>query len=562
MAKSSKINLFVFVLAALLQATYSIAADYNKKEQMWQWQTEIELISPKDQSKYTVSPFLWIPPKCEKVKAVMVMSTAVIEQAMVESPYIRKACADNDIAIMWSSHQFYRGNEYVKQQIETILLSFAEKSGYKELTTVPRIPCGHSGTNPMARYITMNTPEKVAFAIIHKATAQVGDTNSVPILSTQGEFMEWSSYDRDLTQHIDEEKSYTDVIRNREKSAMPLSYYFDPNTGHFDCSDKLLKNIALWIEDICQLRFDEKGVMRTINQQDGWITGLPVPGYLDKKSVPVKVVNAEQTAVEHSPWYPSKRTALAAYAMADQDMTRQAQIAGFADFDCQIDDASYWWRGIARIPYIQEGSCFKVNVIPYARMPKGKYLIARRNPETQRDVEVLEGTFYNHNEHTFTNSGNDIDIEIVSGNFVRTDRKNTFKYVPRFKTANYFVARQKGNKKYRNSVQVGRIDLANCNKGKANIISFNDIQNQYIGSLKSIELKAESSAGESVDFFVNYGPAYIKDNQLYIRVEDIPVKSKFPIEIKVTAYSLGNANEDHPVKTANPVSKVFYLHRL
>ena len=83
----------------------------------------------------------------------------------------------------------------------------------------------------MARYITMNAPEKVAFAIIHKATAQVGNTNSVPILFTQGEFMEWSSYDRDLTKNIDEEKSYTDVIRNREKSAMPLSYYFDPQYG-------------------------------------------------------------------------------------------------------------------------------------------------------------------------------------------------------------------------------------------------------------------------------------------------------------------------------------------
>lgn len=562
MAKSTKINLLISVLAMLFQATYSIAADYNKKEQMWQWQTEIELISPKDQSKYTASPFLWIPPKCEKVKAVMVMSTAVIEQAMVESPYIRKVCADNDIAIMWSSHQFYRGNESAKQQIEAMLFSFAEKSGYKELTAVPWIPCGHSGTNPMVRYITMNAPEKVAFTIIHKATAQVGNTNSVPILSTQGEFMEWSSYDRDLTQNINEEKSYTDVIRNREKSAMPLSYYFDPNTGHFDCSDRLLKNIALWIEDICQLRFDEKGAIRAINLQDGWITSLPVPGYLGKKSLPVKVVKADQTMVEHSPWYPSKRTALAAYEMANQDMTREAQIAGFADFDNQIDDVSYWWRGIARIPYIQEGAYFKLNVIPYTRMPKGKYLIARRNPETQRDMEVLEGVFYNHKEHTFTNSGNDIDIEIVSGNFVKTDWKNTFKYVPRFKTANYFVARQKGNKKYRNSVQVGRIDLINCNKGKVNTISFDGIQNQRIGSLKAIELKAESSAGEPVEFFVNYGPAYIKDNRLYIRVEDIPVKSKYPIEIKVTAYSLGNANEEHPVKTATPVSKVFYLHRL
>lgn len=556
------IRLFIIILLVISSTDYVTAYNYNNnKEQMWQWQVEVELISPTDGKKYTASPFLWIPPKCKKIKAVMVMSTAVIEQAMVENKEIREACAENDIAIMWSSHQFYRGNGNVKEQIDQILKALSEKSGYEELTTVPWIPCGHSGTNPMARYITMHYPEKVAFTIIHKATAQVGNINSVPILSTQGEFMEWSSYGRDLTQNITEEKSYTDVIRNRKTSDMPLSYFFDPNTGHFDCSYELLKNIAMWINDICKLRFNDKGEIIPVDKQKGWVVGLPLPGYLDKKFLPIKFQAADKETAVTSPWYPSKRTALAAYNMANQDMTRQAQIAGFADFNNCIDSTSYWWRGIARIPYQQNGNFVTLNVIPYTRMPKGKYITTKRNPQTKRDMEVVEGIFYNNKENSFDNSGNEISIEVVSGNFIGTDDAHTFKYVPRFKTANYFIARQNGNKKFRNSVQVGRIDIPNINYGKNNTISFAEIKNQSINSLKSIQLEATSSASSNVDFFINYGPAYIKDGYIYISTKDIPVRSKFPIEIKVTAYSLGNSNPNAPIKTAKHVSRTFYLYK-
>lgn len=322
----------------------------------------------------------------------MVMSTAVIEQAMVEDPEVRAACARNNIAIMWSSDQFYRGDKNLKEQIEQILDQFASVSGYSELNTVPWIPCGHSGTNPLARYITKNYPDKVAFTIIHKATAQAGDTNTIPILATQGEFMEWSSYSRDLNKPIDRETSYTDVLNNR-KRGVALSYLFDPNTGHFDCSYPLLNNIAMWIDDICKLRFDAKGNMIALEQSRGWVAGLPVAGYLDEKQLPVEASKVSAQELAKMPWYPSKRTAMAAYDMANVDMNRKTQVAGFADKDGNIDDSAYWWRGIARIPYeLQEDGCtVKINAIPYTRMPNGTYIVPVRNPQTGRDDEIAQG---------------------------------------------------------------------------------------------------------------------------------------------------------------------------
>lgn len=548
---------FIVLWACLMQ----IKADKPyRRQQDWQWQTTVTLTSPKDGSTYTARPFLWIPPQCKKVTAVMVMSTAVIEQAMVEDPDVRAACARRNIAIMWSADQFYRGNKNVKEQIEQILASFASLSGYTELNTVPWIPCGHSGTNPMARYITQTYPDRVAFTIIHKATAQTGDIHTIPILSTQGEFMEWSSYTRDLTQNIDTEKSYADVRNNRNKRGLPLSYFFDPNTGHFDCSHPLLKNIAMWIDDVYELRFDKSGNMIPLEQSKGWIAGLPVAGYLKEKYPPVKASNVSSDDAKQMPWYPSKRTAQAAYEMADVDMTRKTQVAGFADKKGDIDDPVYWWRGISRIPYElqNDGGTVKLNVIPYTRMPNGTYTIPVRNPQTGKDDEVLQGVFANRSENSFTNSGNPIEVEVVSGNFVEAGDNRTFQLIPRFKTANYFIARQAGNETYRTSVQVGRIDMPNINEGINNVITFPAIPEQKFEKRHPIKLAASSSAAVEVKYFIHSGPAYIKDGVLHIDKKKIPPRSKFPFPITVTAYHQGSL-PPAAVKTAKPVSLTFYI---
>lgn len=554
---NKKLICFIVLWACFLQMN---ANEPYRRQQDWQWQTTVTLTSPKDGSTYTARPFLWIPPQCKKIAAVMVMSTAVIEQAMVEDPDVRAACARRNIAIVWSADQFYRGDKNAKEQIEQMLASFASLSGYTELNTVPWIPCGHSGTNPMARYITMTYPDRVAFTIIHKATAQTGDIHTIPILSTQGEFMEWSSYARDLTQNIDTEKSYADVRNNRKKKGLPLSYFFDPNTGHFDCSRPLLKNIAMWIDDICELRFDKKGNMIPLEQSKGWVTGLPVAGYLKEKRPPVEASHVSPGDLLQMPWYPSKRTAQAAYDMADVDMTRKAQVAGFADKSGNIDDPAYWWRGIARIPYEwqNDGCTVRLNVIPYTRMPNGTYSIPVRNSQTGKDDEVLQGVFANRAENSFTNSGNPIDIEVVSGNFVEAGDNRTFQFIPRFKTVNYFIVRQAGNETYRTSVQVGRIDMPNINEGIDNVITFPTIPEQRLNSLQPIKLEANSSAGVAVRYFVNSGPAYIKEGVLYMDKKKIPVRSKFPFPITVTAYHQGSSTPT-AVKTARAVSQTFYI---
>ncbi|MFZ4583246.1 MAG: hypothetical protein ACOYM7_11415, partial [Paludibacter sp.] len=75
---------FIFSLIANHFSAYSQQA----KRQDWQWRTSISTTDNKG-SAYKLTPFLWIPPACQKINAVLVASIAVLEQTMVEDPNVR-----------------------------------------------------------------------------------------------------------------------------------------------------------------------------------------------------------------------------------------------------------------------------------------------------------------------------------------------------------------------------------------------------------------------------------------------------------------------------------------
>lgn len=547
-----RITFFLLFSAVIHCITY---AEIYPKRQDWQWYTSISTVDNKG-SVYNLTPYLWIPPTCQKVNAVFVASTAVLEQILVEDPDIRAVCAKRGIAILWSSDNFYHDDVTASGQIQTMLNVFSSLTGYTELKSAPWIVTGHSGTNPMPRYIIKNTPANIAFGIINKATAQCGNGTTVPVLSTNGEFMEWDSYSKDLTANITTESSYGDVRNQRNTYGQPLSYFFDPNTGHFDCSKPLTRNIAMWMDDIFALRFDSHGNMIAIDQTKGWITGLPCAGYTADKFAPIPYTNQATgnltlAQVKAAAWYPSQRTAQAAYDMANVSMTRTTQVTGFADAAGLYDAQAYWWRAIMyKIPFTlnADGHSVTLNTVPYYRMPN--------RTDYQDNAYTPNQSFFNKADNSFTNSGNPSQIEICSGNWKQTGA-NSFEYIPRFKSTNYFIVRQQGDATYRSSVQAGNVNLTAVSGGTANTITFNAIPNQSYASLSPLTLAATSTAGITVRYFVNSGPAHVSGNQLIFDKDSIPPRAHFPIPVTVTAYHMGTASP--LVNTATSVSRTFYI---
>ena len=547
---------FLLLLLVVSSLFLSLNAQIYTPRQEYQWYTSISTTDNKG-SAYTLSPYMWIPPGCQKVNAVFVSSTAVLEQLLVESPEIRAVFSRRGIAILWSADNFYHDDVTATGQIQTMLNVFSSLTGYSELKTAPWIVTGHSGTNPMPRYITINSPSRVAMCIINKATAQCGSGTTVPILTTQGDYGVWDSYSQDLTALFTVESNYTDVRNLRTNYGQPVSYFYDPNTGHFDCSRPLLKNIALWIDDTWNLRFDNNGNMIPLDQTKGWIVGMPCVGYAADKFLPITYTNQATGSltlaqVKAAAWFPSQRTAQAAYDMANVSMTRITQITGFVNpADGTYDAQAYWWRAIMyKIPFTLNADGHSVTLVtaPYYRMPNRIDYFDNSFNATQ--------AFFNRADNSFTNSGNPSQIEICSGSWKQTGA-NTFEYVPRFKSTNYFIVRQQGDATYRSSVQAGNVNLTSVSGGTANTITFNAIANQNLSSLSTLTLAATSSAGVTVRYFVNNGPAHISGNQLIFDKDSIPPKAHFPIPVTVTAYHLGTASP--AVNTATSVSRTFYI---
>jgi hypothetical protein len=96
--------------------------------------------------------------------------------------------------------------------------------------------------------------------------------------------------------------------------------------------------------------------------------------------------------------------------------------------------------------------------------------------------------------------------------------------------------------------------------GKQNAITFPPIPDQQLKHLTPILLKATSSSGLKVKYFVKYGAARIdKQNRLIIEPKNIPPRAIFPYSISVVAYQLGS--ETPAVKTAMPVSRTFLVSK-
>ena len=539
-----------FILVLILFLNVALVFSQSTKCQLWQWNTILHF-TDNEGKNYSASPYLWIPPTCKKLNAVMVASTAVLEQTTVEDPGIRAVCAKYGIAIVWSDTQFYHDETTGLKQIDDILAHFSEISGYDELKSVPWIPVGHSATLKMIRDMARVRLNKLVCMIMHKNNNGFGYSSEVPVLTTYGEFVEWDSYNVDLKANVTKDKAYPAIMKAREAN-IPVSYFSDPNTGHFDCSKSLMNNISKWMDDICAIRFDSDGNLKTISMEKGWICQLPVPGFAGFKP---KIYSQASDSEKLNAWYPTYEIALAAYNMANVSMTRKAQIAGFADIQGNYE--SGWWRAIMyNIPYLLENNgTLKIKTIPYLKMPNGQY--ANKFTDNKNSPEYgKQYSFANKNEE-FENSGNPLETEVMSGDLTKVDNQ-TFEYIPRFNSPSYLIVRQQGNEKFRCSVQPGRLNFQPIIQGKENVITFPQIPNQELRQISDIKLNAYSSSMLKIKYFVKSGAARIdENNRLIVEKENIPDKTKFPYEISVTAYQLGSQKDS--VKTAIPVSCSFYI---
>ncbi len=123
-------------------------------------------------------------------------------------------------------------------------------------------------------------------------------------------------------------------------------------------------------------------------------------------------------------------------------------------------------------------------------------------------------------------------------------------------TATYLAVRQPGTAGVRGIVQPAGVNIGGMNsEGAPQTITFEKIPDVKAGTV-SIPLKATASSGLPVGFFVDAGPAIVKDDNLV--VTKVPPNSKLPLTVTVGAWQFGRY-ADPKIKRADIVRQSFQI---
>ena len=513
---------------------------WHTPENEYQFSVALPFLQPNGKEKSSTN-YLWIPSQCKRVKAVIISSQNVLEQWLDEHPLIRKTCRENDVAILWSCPGFFidikeKAKQVNGKNIQTILDTLSAISGYTELARVPWISIGHSGTNNLVGELVSNSANRLLAAFKMKGGPGFANNTGVPVMCNAGEYFEWSQHKEDLIHPFDTIRNYQGVLNDRKEKHQPLSYFFSPNTGHFECSEELTKLVADYIDAAVKARLVKGNdtLLVPVDLNKGWVAGLPLPGAALMQPKMYKDAVGDE---KNYPWYFTKQQAADAIALATADFKRKPQIAGFTNND---GTPAGFNRGIVwPIPFITgaDGLTFTLNPVFWSAIP---------------DTFKFAGTPLGH-------SNNTPNVILLCGN-AKHIAGNTFKLTPErsYKAGStYFIVKTEGNNEYRTCIEPGQLVVTANEKGEKQTIDFTEIKD-VPASTKKLLLKATASSGMPVSFFVKSGPASVEGNQLVFT--SIPPSSKFPVKVTVVAYQWGRSVSPE-VQTAPFVERSFLIYK-
>ena len=157
----------------------------------WQWSTQIRTFVSAETNDFPRA-FLWIPPTCKQVRAIVVGNHNMLEEGIMEHPTFRKQMAEVGIAEIWItpglSQTWEPDKENAQIAFDEMINSLAEISGYSELKYAPVISIGHSAmaTFPW-NFAAMNPNRTLAILSIH------GDAPGTNLTGYGRNNLDWSN---------------------------------------------------------------------------------------------------------------------------------------------------------------------------------------------------------------------------------------------------------------------------------------------------------------------------------------------------------------------------------
>lgn len=507
------------ILFSLLLVGPLVGAEY-------QWSVQMPSVT----STETHGPpraFLWIPPTCERVQGVVLAQHNMLEVPVFDSAVFRQAMAELNFAIVWITPPWGGGTKLDAADagcFETLLQDLAHKSGYEELAAVSVVPIGHSAMAEFPYLFAAQLPQRTLAAISLKGAWPEKQSwierfaaSGVPLLFISGEY-EWA----------DERAGKAQAFRKKHPAA-PLSMLADAGGGHFDHHESMIRFMADYIR--AAARHPERPL-------DATRQGVLVDRWrMDKPP--------RQDSTETF-WCFDEEQARATERLQAAYAGKQPQLLGCKQNGRIIEQVNGTHQQVTLqwLPDPEsDGLTFKL---------EGAFLDAVPAGRPERWTKLKAGTPVAHPDSSdlITISRICGPVEKLSANTfaLRFDRLGFDNAVRGSEI--WFQVEHPGDALYKRAVQQAmlRFPLHNT-EGRPQSIEF-----QPIGEDR--KLKARSSVGERVRFYVREGPAEIVGDTL--QLTQIPRRAKRPIEVTVVAWQWGRSLEPK-LQTAEPVSRSFYI---
>jgi hypothetical protein len=538
---------------ALLVATACVtarAADY-------QWSVPVTSMVSSETNDHPRA-FLWIPPGCQRVRAVVLAQHNMEEEPILESPRFRAALAKLGFAEVWVTpgfQLFFRFDQGAGEAFREIMDSLAKVSGYSELKNAPIVPLGHSAAASFPWNFAAWAPERtLAIVSVSGQWPYYKDMNTpdwgnrtvdgIPGLVSMGEY------------EAAESRAGEGLKERQEHPRTALSMLANPGAGHFDATDAKIDYLALYLAKAAQYRLPANPPL------DGPVKLNPIDptkqGWLAERwhrDQPPKAAPAPVGQYKGDPkeafWFFDGELAKATEAFEAMERGKKADLLGYVQNGKVVEQnpKTHQQVTLAFLPE-RDGLTFKLRGTFIDTVPPGR-------PEGWTGLPA--GSHVDH-----ATGGGPVTISRICGpvaqigpdtwaiRFYRMGTNNT-------KRSNeiWLEATHPGDAQYRRAVQQAVLHFPLRNTvGADQTITFPPIPDVR-ASTASIPLHATSSAHAPVHFYVREGPAEIVgDNTL--KFTPIPPRAKFPVAVTVVAWQWGRSI-DPKLKTAEPVERTFQI---
>lgn len=491
----------------------------------------------------TINAFLWIPPKCERVRGVFLAQQGVVDQQVVESAPVREAAEKADVAIVFlvPGMDINLGAEWTMAALNNVMNQLAQTSGYSEIATAPWLPFGHSTGGVWALRLAAASPERTVAVISFKGQLPLPELARVPVLTVHGEYYEWmKAGDQDFDRRAGIAGLEKGMRGVRTRLDGPHALLIDPGHSHFDCREELTQFLALYLFKAFAFRVANNPASSELRGVDtsGWLTDNSFPQPVRAKAARAK---DDQGDDKEASWYFDEELARAAEGFQTTGEKRADQMTSFLDASGQVLPLGV--RGLIEplTPlFEQDGVTFTIRPAFFSSVP----------PQLLHGGEAL-----GHSETP-------PQVLKLNGHFESLGL-NRFRLQPDFTWPNrgggyYVQAVHPGDERFRPAVQPGFIPPFEKNTaGQAQRITFPKIPDQVAG-VSSVRIAASADSGMPVSLYVLEGPAHVEGDELII--SPVPPRTRFPVKVTVVACQWGRSREPK-VQTAEFVERSFSITR-